>query len=41
MVVRDMVVGATAMSGLLAGASLDRYLVQVPAWRVDASADRG
>ncbi len=33
MIVRDLLVGATAMSGLLAGASLDRYLVQVPAWR--------
>jgi hypothetical protein len=29
----DLIVGATALSGLLAGASADRYLVQVPAWR--------
>jgi hypothetical protein len=30
---RDVLIAATAMSGLLAGASADRYLVQVPAWR--------
>jgi hypothetical protein len=29
----DLIVGATGLSGLLAGASADRYLVQVPAWR--------
>jgi hypothetical protein len=33
MLVRDLLVLAAAMSGLLAGASADRYLVQVPAWR--------
>jgi hypothetical protein len=31
--VRDLLVAATGLSGLLAGASADRYLVQVPAWR--------
>jgi hypothetical protein len=29
----DLIVGATGLSGLLAGASADRYLVRVPAWR--------
>jgi hypothetical protein len=29
----DLVAGAAGFSGLLAGASADRYLVQVPAWR--------
>lgn len=29
----DLIAGATLSSGLLAGASADRYLVQVPAWR--------
>ena len=29
----DLIAGATLLSGLLAGASADRYLVQVPAWR--------
>src|SRR5262245_23538404 len=29
----DLLVAATGLSGLLAGASVDRYLVQVPAWR--------
>jgi hypothetical protein len=28
-----VLLAATAFAGLLAGASLDRYLVQVPAWR--------
>ncbi len=31
--VRDLLVLTTAFSGFLAGASADRYLVQVPAWR--------
>jgi hypothetical protein len=30
---RDFLVLATGFGGLLAGASADRYLVQVPAWR--------
>lgn len=30
---RDLLIAATGFSGLLAGASADRYLVQVPAWR--------
>src|SRR5262245_23814586 len=30
---RDLLIGAAGLSGLLAGASADRYLVQVPAWR--------
>jgi len=29
----ELLVAATGLSGLLAGASVDRYLVQVPAWR--------
>jgi hypothetical protein len=32
-VAADLLVAATGLSGLLAGASIDRYLVQVPAWR--------
>src|SRR5437899_881 len=30
---RVLLVAATGLSGLLAGASADRYLVQMPAWR--------
>ena len=31
---RDVLVAATGVSGLLAGMSADRYVVQVPAWRL-------
>ena len=30
---RELLIAATGMSGLLAGASADRFIVQVPAWR--------
>jgi len=30
---RELLVAAAGVSGLLAGASADRYIVQVPAWR--------
>src|SRR5215831_10464805 len=30
---RELLVAAAGMSGLLAGANADRYIVQVPAWR--------
>jgi hypothetical protein len=30
---RDLLIFSTGFSGLLAGASADRYIVQVPAWR--------